>query len=953
MARRTSTLAVAAAAALALSPAAAQQGPPISGTPVQLWPCTPGAVRQTWTVTASGPPHDTVALGSTGLVLNVLGLSNASGAVLNAWSSVFNNAQQFVLAPAPGVGSLVVIRSEMSNLCAGTQNSSGALPAGTAVVQVPCADVTTAQWTYSQSTGSVSWAHDPTLCLDAGTAVTCADAPFSSYPYCNASLTAAERVEDLLPRLLPVEAAAMLSASNNGVPRLGVPALTYGEALHGVLSGCGKPYTDPTTGFTSTGCPTSFPTGLALGSTFNRSLYALVGDAIGQEARALANQNVANMLLFTPDINGFRDPRWGRGMEVPGEDPFHSGEYVASYSSAMQAGEGGPSGGYLRVVSFAKHSFAYDQEGNGGPHDRTNFCATIDPGYLSGYFWPAFKSAVVQGHVGGIMCSANGVNGLPTCAHSEFNNGVLRGEWGWTGAMVTDGNGVGYLYDTYGHRALGCVPVVASGPTDACRVGLRGGVDVELGETLNNYALAAIADGNITMDDITAALRRTLPYIFRLGLADPPSANPFAALGPADVDTPAHRQLALEAAQQSVILLRNAAPSGAPAGSPNVLPLSLSSLAGKTVAVIGPNANASSVMLANYHGINTLAASHTPLLALQALAAPANVNVAYAVGCTAGAPCNTSDGIQAAVAAAQGASVAVLFVGLAPSGGGPQPGTLEGEEFDRVNITLPGFQEALVEAVAATGTPVVLVIMRGGPVSLSAALLADARIAAIVDSPYPGELGGDALAAVLTGAVSPSGRLSTTVYPGDFVNTRSIIDYNMTSVEGITYQYYTGTPLFEFGEGLSYTSFSFAWMGGETGRRAVDAADAKAAGRARVAMTTPYAVNVTNTGGVTSDVSVLAFLTNPAGQQQPLKELFDFQRAAALGPGQSVVLYLSPPSVDVLATVEMGTGEMALTPGVYGVRIGAPGQWLAGSVEVVGERTVVFRVPEPTVELAA
>ena len=292
--------------------ALAQVGPPpASGTNVQVWPCaTTPSVMQSWTILAEGTPNDNIRLGgtnsipATGLTFNTLGFVNTTGGILNVW----------VLAPQTPWGQqwrfddqTGQIVSETNGLCAGSVNASGVLPAGTAIVEVPCASVSTATWTYNSTTGQFTWGNNPSLCLDAGTSASCADASLASLPYCNASLPVDIRVADLISRLEPVEAASLLSTSNNGVPRLGVPLLTFGEALHGVLSGCGAPYTDPATGYTSTGCPTSFPTGLALGGTFNRSLWAAVGGVIGREARALFNQDrIANSMLFTPDINPFR-----------------------------------------------------------------------------------------------------------------------------------------------------------------------------------------------------------------------------------------------------------------------------------------------------------------------------------------------------------------------------------------------------------------------------------------------------------------------------------------------------------------------------------------------------------------------------------------------------------------------------------------------------------------------
>ena len=295
---------------------AALGAPPPSGTAVQVWQCAPGLEAQTWSFTTSGSPNDNVRLGGaagvpwSNLNLNTLGFSNATGGILNVWSAAPSTpwGQQWAFAGGQ-------LRSDTNGLCAGSTNASGVLPAGTAIVQVPCSNGAAAGWAYEAATGLLRWALDPALCLDAGSSVpSCAAG--GGADFCNASLPVAARVQLLIAQMLPVEKAAMLTASNNGVPRLGVPPQRYGEALHGVLSGCGAAAPPTADGFASSGCPTSFPTGLALGSSFNRSLWRAVGATIGTEARALFNQGgIAQTSLFTPDLNPFRDPRWGRGME--------------------------------------------------------------------------------------------------------------------------------------------------------------------------------------------------------------------------------------------------------------------------------------------------------------------------------------------------------------------------------------------------------------------------------------------------------------------------------------------------------------------------------------------------------------------------------------------------------------------------------------------------------------
>lgn len=293
-------------AALSSAPRPASAAPVTSGTPVQVWPCAPGSPRQAWSVVHGGSPGDNVRLGGaggqpvSGLVLNTLGYDNSTGGVLNVWTDALGTpwGQQWGLV----AGQLV---SETNGLCAGTSNASGPLPAGTPVVQVPCASGATATWALNASDGHLVWAADPTLCLDAGTTTSCADPLLGRLPLCNASLPPAARAADALSRMLPAEKAAFLAVSNNGVPRLGVPRLSYGEALHGVLSGCGA-RAPPVPGFASTGCATSFPTALALGASFNRTLWHAIGAVIGTEGRALFNQGVAQSMYFTPNVNPCR-----------------------------------------------------------------------------------------------------------------------------------------------------------------------------------------------------------------------------------------------------------------------------------------------------------------------------------------------------------------------------------------------------------------------------------------------------------------------------------------------------------------------------------------------------------------------------------------------------------------------------------------------------------------------
>jgi len=907
--------------------------PPLWKNPAKLWPCDASDVAQIWAPSLS---TSTILLGSTGLLLN--GRGHVDGGVVDAWTptSPPNGDQLWRIN-----GSHIV--SGAAPLCVATFNRTGPTVAGTPLFEVHCRPGdANSEFNFDAATGLFRFGGDASLCLAVTGAGNCSVPPFSTYPYCQPSVPIASRVADLVSRLTLAEAIALLGTANFGVPRLGVPSAQYGEALHGVVSQCGQPF-----GSGQSGCATSFPPGVTMGASLNRTSWRLAGATVGAETRGLHNQvpSRTGEFFFAPDANLCRDPRWGRCQEVPGEDPTVVSAYAVEWVSGFQDDAGT---GYARAISMMKHWSVYDQEGNKGVHDRSKFCATIDPPLLTGYMWPPFKAAAQIG-VGGLMCSANGINGFPSCGHSDYNNGVLRGTWGWDGAIVTDGNGVGNLYINYGPDPLGygCVSDGAADPVEACRVGLHGGVDVELGITLTDFTAAAIANGNVSQADVLTAVSRTLTMGFKMGFLDPPSLVPWTSFGAADVDTPLARQIALEAAQQALTLLQNNATAASPWGPGTaLLPLRTGKAhsggggAVKTIALIGPNANITDDMLSNYHGANTVVDSQSPLLAITRRAAVDDVAVTFAEGCAV-INCTSGAGIPAAVAVARAADFAILFLGLQPwhgSPGGQAAGKSEGEESDRSDIALPGLQLALLAAVVATGVPTVVVLIHGGCVGLDGVV---PLTPSILDAYYPGEMGGDAIASVLFGDVNPSGRSPFTVYPTSFTQTREIIDYNFTSGEGVTHLYYTGVPVFAFGTGGSYTSFSYALVPG----REITVVDARA--WADGAVPSPsFTLTISNVGDRPGSHSVLGFLLGGGRVGQPLRELFDFGRVPDLAPGESATVTLTVP-LDVAAIVTTD-GDLVLEPGEYAVRLGdtiESGRFREASFRISGERITTFLFP--------
>ena len=540
------------------------------------------------------------------------------------------------------------------------------------------------------------------------------------------------------------------------------------------------------------------------------------------------------------------------------------------------------------------------------------------------------------------MCAYTALNGVPSCADGRFLNDVVRGAWGASGdgiAVVSDCGAIREIWKDYNYTRTNETAVGAA---------LHGGCDFECGGTFNNYIVKALDAGVITMADLQQAARRMLRLAFRAGLLDPVERQlPLLTLSAADVDTPRARQLAFEAAVQSIVLLVNrAAPNATSPSSPlssapmPLLPLRTGA-ALRRLAVIGPLINVTTTLLGSYFGANILVGAQSVLMALERRGARDGFTVASAVGCDSVA-CNTSAGFADAAAAARGADAAVVVLGLCADScpGGDADGAVhEGEGVDRPHTDLPGLQNALLQAIAAVGVPVVLVLVHGGALSIDWAAGPASGVSAILSAGYPGELGGDAVAAVLLGDVSPSARTTTTWYTSAWQAQRPlIVDIGLeprAEVTGITYLYANASlVLFPFGTGLSYTTFSFSWLDGGV-RRELSA-------RHLVDDPPSFAVNVTNTGSLASDVTALAFVSS-AEPGEPARKCFDFSRAAALAPGASVVLHFTLPPL-VAARVS-AHGRQAVAPGALTVTVGGDGSGggaISRELVVVGAESVVL-----------
>jgi len=693
-------------------------------------------------------------------------------------------------------------------------------------------------------------------------AVSAALAPAQQLPYLDTKLSASERAHDLVGRMTLDEKATQLEDWATAIPRLGVPDYqTWNESLHGVARA---------------GYATVFPQAIGMAATWDPTIVHAMGNVISEEARAKYNQaqREGNHRIFygltfwSPNINIFRDPRWGRGQETYGEDPFLTARLAVAYVRGLQ----GDDPRHLRVAAVAKHFAVHS-----GPElDRHQFDAHVDAHDLADTYLPQFEALVRQAHVSGIMAAYNRVNGEPCTTSRTLLGDVLRKQWGFDGFVVAD---CGAILDLVrGHQ-------VASDESHASALAVSAGTDLDCGKSYRTLT-AALKAGLVTESEIDRALLRLFSVRFRLGLFDPP------APGPKVVAPPSHRALAREAAQKSLVLLEN---DGTLPIAPGV----------RRIAVVGPTADDLEVLLGNYHG--TPAAPVTLLAGIRAAAKARGIAIDYARGVTLTG--RSGAGLAEAVSVARAADLVIAVLGLSPR--------LEGEEGDpdganpagdRRDLRLSGAQPALWGAVLGTGKPTVVVLTGGSAIALPESAR---RPNALMMAWYPGEEGGNAVADVLFGDVAPGGRLPITLYRsvGDLP---PFADYRMA---GRTYRYFEGKPLYPFGYGLGYGIVAYQ-------DTSVDSSVA-AGGPVTVHMT------LNNTGARPADEVVQIYATpRPRAVGDPLRSLVAFQRVS-LRPGEERLIDIELPPrafsrVDAAGLRQLVAGSWDLGVGRTNVTVQLP-----------------------------
>lgn len=848
----------------------------------------------------------------------------------------------------------------------------------------------------------------------------------SKLPYMNPKLSAEQRAADLVHRMTLKEKASQLVNQARAIPRLGVPAYDWwSEALHGVA-------VDGTT---------EFPEPIGLAATFDAQGIHKMAIDIGIEGRVVHAQSEHDgsssifhgLDFWAPNVNIFRDPRWGRGQETYGEDPFLSGRMAVAFVTGMQ----GNNPKYYRVISTPKHFDAHS-----GPEPIRHFADyDVSKHDLEDTYLPAFRAAIVDGHADSVMCAYTALNGEPACASQFLLQHTLRGAWQFQGYVVSDCDAVRDIFSGHHYR-----------PTQAqsSAISLERGMDNECADFFTKVTgdhdyrpfIEAVQQGYLSESAIDTALIRLFTARIKLGMFDPPSMVPYDHIDPKQLNSAAHRQLALKLANESMVLLKN----------DGVLPLKKSV---NRIAIVGPLADQTAVLLGNYNGIPTHTVSMlegmkaefpnakityvpgTQFLTNQGNPVPASVlttpdgkpglKAEYSSGMTLGrhltpvtsrveptvdlnsnnlpeqvkgkssfavrwtgflnpnetgeylvgikgdgfgrvslgdktvaqmsrsgaslgqvhlekghpvklevlygqrssgkpeaqliwAPVNNKPD-QAAIAAAKNADVVIAVVGITSR--------LEGEEMpvdipgffggDRTNLKMPQPEEDLVQAVAATGKPLVVVLMNGSALAVN---WEKAHADAVLDAWYSGEEGGAAIAQTLSGKNDPAGRLPVTFYK----NVHQLPPFEDYSMKGRTYRYFKGQPLWPFGYGLSYTTFKYGDL--TLPSAPINAGDPLDA-----------SVMVTNTGKVAGDEVVELYLKFPDVPGAPIRALRGFQRIH-LEPGasQTVKFHLKRRDLSMVTSV----GNIIVAQGKYTVSVGGgqPGTGapsVSGNFEVNGQ----------------
>ncbi|KAI2626015.1 glycoside hydrolase family 3 protein [Hypomontagnella submonticulosa] len=729
---------------------------------------------------------------------------------------------------------------------------------------------------------------------------------------CDTTASPAERAAALISAWNITEKLVNLVDKSLGAPRLGLGAYDWwNEALHGVGWSPGVAFS-PSGEFSHA---TSFASPILMSAAFDDDLIHEVAEAISTEARAYSNFGHAGLDYWTPNINPYKDPRWGRGSETPGEDPFRIKGYVKALIDGLQGKEN-----ITKVIATCKHYAAYDLEYWGGVK-RYEFDAIVGMQDLVEYYLPPFQQCARDSKVKSIMCSYNSVNGTPACASTYLMETVLRDFWEWNDEnqyITSDCNAILNFHEDHNYTttaAQSAAISLISGTDTICEVGSNTDIAGAWNQTL------------LPEPVIDKALRRMYEGLIRAGFFDPADATPYRSLSWKDVNTPETQALALRSATEGIVLKKNN----------GLLPLKVDNQT--TIAVIGFWSAATNLaMLGGYAGLPPYLQG--PLQAALKL----GFRTTNATGPVKETTSDTDTWTTAAIEAANKSDIVIYFGGNDMS--------VEAEELDRVSIAWPSAQFALVKKLSALGKPFIVVEL--GDQNDDSSLLADDNVSAILWAGFPGQDGGTAVFDVLTGKTPPAGRLPTTLYPAEYVDQVPMTDMNLRPSEtnpGRTYKWYDKAVL-PFGFGLHYTSFESSFGPDAFAAKTYEISDLLSACNAKYLDLCPFetvGISVKNTGNVTSDFVALAFLSGEYGPApHPIKELAAYTRIKAVKPGETKDAILGLTLGDLARVNEIG--NTILYPGTYKFLLDVPTQATV-SFELTGEPKVLIEFPQPPADL--
>ena len=697
------------------------------------------------------------------------------------------------------------------------------------------------------------------------------------------------RAEELVSKMTLEEKVFQTLFNSPAIERLGIKSYNWwNEGLHGVARA---------------GVATVFPQAIGMAATFDEDLLEEVADTISTEARAKFNMQqefgdhdiYKGLTFWSPNVNIFRDPRWGRGHETYGEDPYLTSRLGVRFVEGMQ----GHDDTFMKVAACAKHFAVHS-----GPEGvRHSFNAVASKQDMYETYLPAFKACVQEAGVEIVMGAYNRTNSEPCCGSKTLLRDILRDEWGFKGHVTSDCWAIKDFHE--GHK-------VTAGPTESVSMAMENGCDLNCGN-LFSYLLDAVKKGMVSEDRITEAVVNLYTTKMKLGVFDDPEKNVYSKIGYDRIDTKENAELNRRVAEKCLVLLKN----------DGILPLSKDKI--KTIGVIGPNANSRAALVGNYEGTSS---NYVTVLDGIRDYVGDDVRIFYSEGChlfkdrvqNLG---QAQDRLAEVKGVCKQSDVVVVCLGL--------DATLEGEEGDtgnefasgdKPNLNFPGQQEMILETAVASGKPVILVVLSGSALAFT---WASEHVNGIVQGWYPGAMGGKAIARMLFGEVNPSGKLPITFYR----TTEELPDFTDYSMKGRTYRYMKNEALYPFGFGLSYTSF--AYSNAKTDRASFGSADCEAG--------IDCTVTVTNTGSVAGEDTVQVYVKSPK-EDSPNASLKGIVKVALL-PGESREVKIHLPKESFALYDE--NADYIISKGTFSISVGSS-QPDSRSVALMGRAPLMLTV---------